>query len=75
MRIIFINRTRQVHTLIILFIASFYALVPILKHCMIRMRLTCGYWEVDDEVEPIALFIIKPWELLLRYAIIAMLCS
>ena len=27
---------------------------------MIRMRLTCGYWEVDDEVEPIAPFIIKP---------------
>ena len=25
-------------------------------------------WEVDVEVEPIALFIIKPWELLLRYA-------
>ena len=24
-------------------------------------------WEVDDEVEPIAPFIIKPWELLLRY--------
>ena len=32
-------------------------------------------WEVVDEVEPIALFIIKPWELLLRYAYIAMLCS
>ena len=28
-------------------------------------------WEIDDEVEPIALFIIKPWELLLRYAYIA----
>ena len=27
---------------------------------MIRMCLTCGYWEVDDEVEPISLFIIKP---------------
>ena len=27
---------------------------------MIRMCLTCGYWEVVDEVEPIALFIIKP---------------
>ena len=22
--------------------------------------ITCGYWEVVDEVEPIALFIIKP---------------
>ena len=32
-------------------------------------------WEVDDEVEPIICFIIKPWELLLRYAYIAMLCS
>ena len=27
---------------------------------MIRKCLTCGYWEVVDEVEPIALFIIKP---------------
>ena len=27
---------------------------------MIRMSLTCGYWEVVAEVEPIALFIIKP---------------
>ena len=34
------------------------------------MCLTCVYWEVDDEVEPIALFIIKPWELLLRYGYI-----
>ena len=25
-------------------------------------------WEVDDEVEPIALFINNPWELLLHYA-------
>ena len=32
-----------------------------------------GIWEVDDEVEPFTLFIIKPWELLLRYAYIAML--
>ena len=31
-------------------------------------------WEVDDEVEPIA-FYIKPWELFLRYAVTAMLCS
>ena len=23
---------------------------------MIRMPLTCGYWEVVDEVEPIVLF-------------------
>ena len=27
---------------------------------MVRSRLICGFWEVDDEVEPIALFIIKP---------------
>ena len=27
---------------------------------MIRMCLTCGYWEVVDEVGPIACFIIKP---------------
>ena len=27
---------------------------------MVRILLTCGFWEVDDEVEPIALFIIKP---------------
>ena len=32
-------------------------------------------WEVVDDVEHIALFIIKPWELLLRYAHIAILCS
>ena len=25
-------------------------------------------WEVDDEVEPIALLLSNPWELLLRYA-------
>ena len=27
---------------------------------MIRMPLICGFWEVVAEVEPIALFIIKP---------------
>ena len=27
---------------------------------MVRMCLTCGFWEVDDEVEPIALFNFKP---------------
>ena len=27
---------------------------------MVRICLTCGFWEVDDEVEPITLFIIKP---------------
>ena len=33
-------------------------------------------WEVvDDEVEPIALLLSNPWELLLRYAYISMLCS
>ena len=32
-------------------------------------------WEVDDEVEPIALLLSNLWELLLRYAYIAMLCS
>ena len=32
-------------------------------------------WEVDDEVEPIALLIIEPWELLLRYAYVTMLCT
>ena len=37
------------------FIPSFYALVPILKHCMIRKCLTCGFWEVVDEVEPIVM--------------------
>ena len=31
-------------------------------------------WEVDDEVEPITLFTIKLWELLLRDAYTAMLC-
>ena len=36
------------------FHTQFYALVRILKHLMIRMLLTCGYWEVDDEVEPIS---------------------
>ena len=35
---------------------------------MIRMCLTCGYWEVDDEVEPIALFIIKPLGVTSTYA-------
>ena len=52
---------RQVHTLIIsLFIPSFYALVTTLKHCMSRISLHVGFWEVDDEVEPITSFIIKP---------------
>ena len=32
-------------------------------------------WEVDDEVEPISLLLSNPWELPLRYAYIAMLCS
>ena len=32
-------------------------------------------WEVVDEVEPIALLLLNPWELLLRIAYIAMLCS
>ena len=27
---------------------------------MVRICLTCGFWEVDHEVEPIAMFIIKP---------------
>ena len=27
---------------------------------MIRMSLTCGFWEVVDEVVPITCFIIKP---------------
>ena len=27
---------------------------------MVRICLTCGFWEVDDEVEPIVQFIIKP---------------
>ena len=31
--------------------------------------------EVVDEVEPIALLHSNPWELLLRYAYIAMFCS
>ena len=32
-------------------------------------------WEVDDEVEPIALLLSNPWELLLCYAYTAMLCT
>ena len=35
---------------------------------MSRICLTCGYWEVDDEVEPIVLLLSNLWELLLRYA-------
>ena len=31
-------------------------------------------WEVVDEVEPIAMLLSNPWELLLRIAYIAMLC-
>ena len=31
---------------------------------MVRMSLTCGYREVVDEVEPIALLHLNPWELL-----------
>ena len=31
-------------------------------------------WEVDDEVEPIALLLSNLWELLLCYAQVAMLC-
>ena len=37
---------------------------------MVRIYLICGFWEVDDEVEPIALLLSNPWELLLRYAIL-----
>ena len=32
-------------------------------------------WEVVDEVVPIALLLSNPWELLLRIAYIAILCS
>ena len=35
---------------------------------MIRMWLTCGYWEVVVEVEPIILLHSDPWELLLCVA-------
>ena len=45
------------NTLIISLLPSFYALVSILKHCMSRICLTCGFWEVVDEVEPIALLL------------------
>ena len=41
---------------------------------MIRMLLTCG-WEVVDEVEPIAMFIIRRLGVTSTYAYIAMLCS
>ena len=69
------SSARQVtfdHTL---FIPSFHCISSILKHCMIRMSLTCGYWEVVDEVEPIALFIIKPFGVTSMLCFIAMLCS
>ena len=43
---------------------------------MTWMPLICGFWEVVAEVEPIALFIIKPLGVTsTRYAYIAMLCS
>ena len=35
---------------------------------MVRILITCGFWEGDDEVEPIALLLSNLWELLLRYA-------
>ena len=37
------SSTRKVTHWSYSFIPSFYALVTILKHCMIRMCLTCGY--------------------------------
>ena len=52
---------------------SFYALVSTLKHCMSRL-LTCGFWEVVDEVGTYCPAF-KTWELLLHYAYTDMLCS
>ena len=35
---------------------------------MVRICYNIWVWEVDDEVEPIALLLSNLWELLLRYA-------
>ena len=35
---------------------------------MVRICLTCGFWEVDDEVEPIAFVLSNLWEVLLHFA-------
>ena len=42
---------------------------------MVRICITCGFWEVDDEVEPIALFIIKPLGVTLRLLIMTCYAS
>ena len=41
---------------------------------MVRIWLTSGFGELDDEVKPIVLFIIKPLGVTLRIAYITMLC-
>ena len=59
MRIIFINSTMQVDTLIILFITQFLCSSSNPQTLHGRMCLTCGFREVDVEIEPIVLYI-KP---------------
>ena len=54
------SSARQVTLWSYLLLPSFIALDQPSNNCMVRIWLTCGFWEVDDEVEPIALFIIKP---------------
>ena len=41
---------------------------------MSRISEDVGIWEVDDEVEPIAPFIIKPLGVTAMFAYFAMLC-
>src|SRR3954471_11863841 len=55
------------------FIPSFYALVSPSNIALVGF-ITCGYWEVVDEVGTYCPAF-KPWEFLLRYAYTAMLCS
>ena len=55
------------------FHTQFFCIRSILTHCMIRIWLICGFWEVD-EVVPITCFIIKPLGVTSTFAYIAMLC-
>ena len=47
---------------------SFYALDQPSNIAWLGSVITCGFWDVDDVVEPIVLLLSNLWELLLRYA-------
>ena len=62
------SSARQVTLWSYLLLPSFIALDQSSNNCMVRICLTSGFWEVDDDVEPIILLFSNLWELLLRYA-------